>query len=766
MNGQAGNTEDETRALEAGTQLGPYSISRKLGAGGMGVVYEAWDARLERAVALKILNKSSLDAAAEKRLLREGRMAAAINHPSICQLYDIGEDRGQVFLVMELLEGESLTERISRGPTELASAVQMTLGILTSLDAFHRKGLVHRDLKPSNIFLTQHGIKLLDFGLSRSVIPVVDEEATAITQLTQLSHQGDLAGTPQYMAPEQLQGKEPDHRADLFATGAVLFEMLTGRKAFSGRNAIEVFHAILHEQPPALTGSAAISAVDLIVRRALAKKPDERYNSAQSMSDDLRTAMMLEDTGNPAQARAMTRLIVLPFRMLRPDPEIDFLTFSLPDAITNSLFGLTSLVVRSSVAASKYAGPAPDLKQIAAEAEVDIVLTGALLRSGEQLRVSAQLAEAASGTVIWSQTSQMNLKEIFQLQDEIVQRVVQSLELPLTARENRLLRHDVPANATAYEFYLRANQLATDWGQTFTARDLYLDCVGRDPNYAPAWARLGRCYRVLAKYGGDDDDFSRAESAFRRSLELNADLTLAHNLFAGLEADLGRAESAMLRLLERARTNRSDPNLFSGLVYACRFCGLLDASVAAHQHACRLDPHIPTSVTQSYFMSGDFRLALETSGGDFGYMEALALASLGREREALDLLRNREQRPAQHPLIRFFLSSLRALLEGKSQESLAMSEQGIAAIRRGGEELFYFVRQLSYLGETERAVFELERAIEQGFFCHAALLRDPWLNALRPDSRFINILSKAKSRHEAARNMFVEAGGMQILGAA
>jgi serine/threonine protein kinase len=150
------------------------------------------------------------------------------------------------------------------------------------------------------------------------------------------------------MAPEQLEGKEPDQRADLFATGAILFEMLTGRKAFSGRNAIEVFHAILHEQPPALSGSAAISAVDLILRRALAKKPDERYNSAQAMSDELRAAMLLEDTGVPAQARAVTRLIVLPFRMLRPDAEIDFLTFSLPDAITNSLFGLTSLVVRSS----------------------------------------------------------------------------------------------------------------------------------------------------------------------------------------------------------------------------------------------------------------------------------------------------------------------------------------------------------------------------------------------------------------------------------
>jgi TolB-like protein len=467
-----------------------------------------------------------------------------------------------------------------------------------------------------------------------------------------------------------------------------------------------------------------------------------------------------------ALSRVVRRLIVLPFRMLRPDAEIDFLAFSLPDAIANSLFGLDSLVVRSSMTASKYAGPSPDLKVIAAEAEVDVVLTGTLLRSGDQLRVSAQLAEAPAGTMIWSQTSQMDLKEIFQLQDEIVQRVVKSLELPLTGRESRLLKHDVPSSPTAYECYLRANELSTDWGQTLTARDLYLSCVSLDPQYAPAWARLGRCYRVISKYGGDAADFSRAEEAFRRALELNPDLTLAHNFFASLEADLGRAESAMARLLECSRTNRSDPNLFSGLVYACRFCGLLDASIAAHQQARRLDPQIPTSVNQSYFMSGDYRQALETSGGDFGYMNALALASLGRENEAVDLLRRHEQRPAQHALVRSFLTSLRALLEGKREEGVRVTEQVIAAIHKGGEELFYCARQLAYLGELDRALFELERSVDRGFFCHAVMMRDPWLDSLRNASRFRNILDKARSRHEAARRMFIEAGGMRILGAA
>jgi hypothetical protein len=190
---------------------------------------------------------------------------------------------------------------------------------------------------------------------------------------------------------------------------------------------------------------------------------------------------------------------------------------------------------------------------------------------------------------------------------------------------------------------------------------------------------------------------------------------------------------------------------------------LLDASIIAHQHARRLDSQISTSVTQSYFMSGDYQRTLDTSAGDFGYIEALALAAIGREEQALDLLRKRERGPAQ-PLSRLFLSSLRALLEGNRDESLSITEQGIAAIRKGGEELFYYVRQLSYLGAADRAISELQRAVDQGFFCYAVLLRDPWLDALRSDIRFSQILSTAKLRHENARKLFSEAGGPQILG--
>jgi TolB-like protein len=311
----------------------------------------------------------------------------------------------------------------------------------------------------------------------------------------------------------------------------------------------------------------------------------------------------------------MTRLIVLPFRILRADPETDFLAFGLPDAIATCLSGLDSLIVRSSLVASRLAGQAADLKTIASEADVDVVLTGTLVRAGEQLRVSTQLVEAPGGTLVWSHTSQLSLGDIFKLQDDLATRIVESLSLPLTAREQRMLKHDVPANAKAYEFYLRANQLAgTNLSTPSLARDLYLECLQEDPHYAPAWARLGRVYRLLGKFGDADaeQNLSRAEAAFVRALEINPDLSVAHNLYSYLEIDSGRAEDAMVRLVERAHRRTTDPEIFAGLVHACRYCGLLEASLAADEQARRFDRSIITSVSHTQFHLGDYQRALDS----------------------------------------------------------------------------------------------------------------------------------------------------------
>ena len=309
------------------TRIGHYAITRKLGQGGMGVVYAARDERLERTVAVKTMSALAQDDTARKRFWREARAAASVNHPNVCHIYEIGEHGPELFIAMELLEGQSLAERLHDGPLSVAETVPIGLGILAALAALHARGIVHRDLKPSNVFVTPHGVKLLDFGLARPMDP---EMARSISMASELTQAGMLVGTPRYMAPEQVTGDALDPRTDLFSTGAILFEMLAGRPAIAGAYVVEILHATLHEQPPALVGSPAVAAADRVIRQALAKKPAERPPSAEAMAEELRAAAGIEGHDAPALARALTRLVVLPFRILRPDPETDFLAYSLP----------------------------------------------------------------------------------------------------------------------------------------------------------------------------------------------------------------------------------------------------------------------------------------------------------------------------------------------------------------------------------------------------------------------------------------------------
>ena len=223
----------------------------------MGVVYAASDERLGRSVAVKTMSSLGGDDTARKRFWREAEAAASVNHPNVCQLYEIGEDGGELFIAMELLEGETLADRLRRGALSVAETVPIGLGILAALQALHARGIVHRDLKPSNVFLTPHGVKVLDFGLARTSDP---DLAASLASVDGLTHTGMVLGTPRYMAPEQVTGEALDARSDLFAAGAILFEMLAGRPAFDGKNVVEILHATIYEQPPALTGSPAVVA--------------------------------------------------------------------------------------------------------------------------------------------------------------------------------------------------------------------------------------------------------------------------------------------------------------------------------------------------------------------------------------------------------------------------------------------------------------------------------------------------------------------------
>jgi serine/threonine protein kinase len=758
-------------------RIAHYAVTRKIGEGGMGVVYEARDERLERTVALKMTRiaaamgagRSSTSASDQdtirKRFWREARLAASVNHPNVCQIYEIGEDHGELFIAMELLEGEGLSERLKRGALSVSDAVPVGLGMLAALSALHGRGVVHRDLKPSNVFLTPHGVKLLDFGLAR---PELEPSLGTDVGLTQT---GIVMGTPRYMAPEQVLGEPVDARSDLFAAGAIIFEMLAGRPAFTGRTVVEVLHATVHEQPPALTGSPAVAAVDRVIRRALAKHPSERPASAEVMAEDLRSVRDVDMSGTQGVARPLTRLVVLPFRVLRPDPETDFLAFSLPDAISTSLSGINSLVVRSSAKAARFAGDAPDLKAVAAEADVDRVVMGTVLRSGDQLRASAQLVEAPSGTLLTAHTVQSSLDDLFRLQDDIARRVVEALSLPLggaTASPTP----DAPQSERAYELYLRANEVARSYETLERARDLYARSLELDPNFAPAWAKFGRCHRVIGKFiKATPDSEERAEQAFRRALELNPRLSVAHKFYAGLEADTGRAQDGMVRLITEASRHGNDPELFAGLVHACRYCGLYDESIAAAAEAHRLDPNAETSVEQTILMTGDIDhlLAIESQshdGADQG-IRIIGLGLAGRKDEARAKLQQfRESQAAVRiPSLYAWTTYLDSWLDGRLPGMLIhISEFRSLKIQDDPEAMFQEGWLMCDMGEFRLGLAQVQRAVSKGYSVASTLTASRAFDALRHDPVFKAIVAEAEAGRARALEAFKTAGGARLLG--
>jgi tetratricopeptide (TPR) repeat protein len=394
---------------------------------------------------------------------------------------------------------------------------------------------------------------------------------------------------------------------------------------------------------------------------------------------------------------------------------------------------------------------------------------GTLLRAGDQVRVSTELVKVPEGTVLVASGAQVALTDIFQLQDELTRQIVDALQIPLSAHDHQALRHDVSANAEAYELYLRATHIgegASTPARLSAARDLYRRCVELDPGYAPAWARLGRVYRVLAKYahGNVEEDRRAAEEAFRKALELNPELPLAHSLYTYFEIEEhGAACEAMVRLLRLATTRAAaDPDLYAGLVVACRFCGLLDASLAADRRARRIDPGVRTSVHYTHWMLGDYEQTVLCDIEEIQTLRHAALWMSGCQDQALDGIRSIE---SQWPTAeRVYVTALRTAMENDHDACVEATRQVLAMGFHDPEGLLFCARSLARVHAHDFALSLLDKVVDGGFSCSRSLVHDPWFDSLRAEPRFIRILHRAEAKMADAADAFAKAGGERLLG--
>jgi eukaryotic-like serine/threonine-protein kinase len=729
-----------------GETVGHYRIERRLGEGGMGVVYAARDQRLERPVALKLVRSELNDPQLLARFWREARAAAGLNHPGICQVYEIGEAAdGRPYIVMELLEGHPLAERIVTRPLPVGEVARVGVAVLDALAALHARGFVHRDVKPSNVFLLEDDrVKLLDFGLVHSN----PGDATP----RDLTMTGMVMGSPGYMAPEQIRGEPVDARSDLFSLGATLVEAATGRPAFGGKTSVDVMHAVLHERPQITSSSRDMDALARVLMRALAKNPSERHPDANTMAAGLRPLLPSGVTQPMTQQKA-ARLAVLPFRMLRSDAEKDFLGPSLADAIAMSLAGIHSLVVRSPMAAARFATGHTDLREIASELDVDAVLVGTILPAGDRCRVAAQLVEVPGGNVTWSLTEDVVGRDVFHIQDSLTKRIVESLQLPLSAGEKRSLAVDVPANATAYELFLRANRLAEIGSDLAMARDLYLKSLEADPNFAPTWVRLARCYRVMGKYYvvNRDDHYRKAEDALARAFELHPDISVGHQVMATIELDRGRSELALDRLFRVLERNPNDVGSYVQMMVGFRCLGLLEESVAAFRKVRSLDPDARTSMIHTLDALGDLEGALLEARKNDPFEESWVLVQMGRNEDALRVADD-HLRVLGSNSFGAFMRAVKSIIQG--------DREALEEVRAHYQEfpdpegLFLTARMMARAGREDYALEFFDRSVGKGYANFPLIAREPSFDPMRDDPAFQGTMKRAEEHHLAARTVY------------